>query len=114
MLLLKKLTHMFPTTLPIGAEQYKAFVTDIVTTYGYPDKPGYKELIGNLIQHSAQDKTKISKRWFANAIKKAQINETAYWAIVEAKKEGAEQAELAKQQEVTKTELTSVEPTSQI
>ncbi len=41
MLLLKKLTHMFPTTLPIGAEQYKAFVTDIVTTYGYPDKPGY-------------------------------------------------------------------------
>lgn len=96
-----RIMHYIPTKLPVGREEFLEFYQDIIQTYGFPDQPGYKELLAQLIQHIPHSKTKIPKKWFADHLRKSQANETAFHMINEAKQEAKEAIE--KEKEIAKT-----------
>lgn len=73
---IKKLLGTLPGRNPIGRAQFDAWANDLISTYGLPNSPGYRAaLCGEILQNKG---LYTSKFRYAQRIRKAQVNETAY------------------------------------
>lgn len=105
----QKVLHFIPSYLPREKEEFDHFCKDVFETYGYPDKPGYRKLVAQMIQHLGQTTITVSKRQFAKAIRKAQVNENAFYMMKDA--DEAVQAEIERlKQEATQQDKEPAEP----
>lgn len=71
-----KLLNWIPTETPVGAAEFEVWANNILITYGFPLTPGYKQALATMLLH--EKSYKISKRNLAIALRKGQVNETAY------------------------------------
>lgn len=108
--MLNKVLHAFPSYLPRTEEEFDVFCKDIFETYEYPDKPGFRKLVGQMLQHLGQTTIKVSKKEIAKAIRKAQVNELAYWMMKKADLEAKEEQE---KQEATKRDEMNTKPATE-
>lgn len=75
------------TPIPVTTAEFDLFCKEIFEEHGYPDKPGYRQMVASMIMHEPETTVTLSKKRYAAAIKKAQANEVAYWVIQETNKE---------------------------
>lgn len=83
----KVLRGYFPEALPLNAEWMKRFTEDILTTYGLPDMPSYRQAIGTVVMHLGQQTNYKSKHFFAKTVRKAISNQLAYEMLQELKEQ---------------------------
>jgi hypothetical protein len=88
---LKRLRSYLPSALPKGSEEFEAFSSSIISTFGIPDLPSYRHAIATMIMHLDPTVSRKPKVYFARSIQKAMANEVAYQKIQHYKKIAAEE-----------------------
>ncbi len=99
-MLARRLLHLFPSPLPKGHAEFKAFLEDLYTTYDIPPEDAYKQAVATMIMHLGPTVHRKSRRFFYKSIRKAQANQVAY--------------EMIKQAQEAKREATLTETSSEV
>ena len=80
------LRAFFPSQLPQGMKEFKAFSDSIIDLYDFPkDNDGYVNMIATMIQHFDRTVHATSKYNFSRLMRKAVANEVAYYVIQDLK-----------------------------
>lgn len=100
-----KLKGFVPSKLPISAEEFEVFVSQIFSTYDIPDLPSYRHALASMIMHQGPLTHKVPHQFFYRSIKKAQANEVAFNIIQDIKN--------ADKEKLKKETAVEVEPLSE-
>lgn len=87
----------FPSPLPQGMTEFKAYAESIIKLYEFPHEDGYVNMIATMIQHVPSHIDQVPKRHFKKLMRKAVANEVAFYVIQDLKlqqkkKQDAQQA----------------------
>lgn len=84
----------FPSQLPQGMKEFKAFSDSIIDLYNFPkDNDGYVNMIATMIQHFDRTVSAVSKYNFSRLMRKAVANEVAYYVIQDLKLKKKQESE---------------------
>ena len=84
----------FPSQLPQGMKEFKAFSDSIIDLYDFPkNNDGYVNMIATMIQHFDRTVSAVSKYNFSRLMRKAVANEVAYYVIQDLKLKKKQESE---------------------
>lgn len=97
--ILKWLLSLIPTKTPIGATAFDIWASSIFDTFGFPNTPGYRQALATMLMH--EKSYFVSKFRLAIALRKGEVNETAYHVMkdIQQQKKAAEDLLNAAQKE---------------
>lgn len=77
-LLLKQIMGYIPELLPVGKTEMHKFMDDIIEISGqFADRDSMKFVLANMIQGLGNNTARVSKQYFANAMRKVAANQVA-------------------------------------
>lgn len=80
----------YPTPLPVGVAEFKAWSDSIFQIFGLPDMPSYRQALASMVMHLGPTVSRQPKAFFAKSVKKAMANQVAYEMIQSLKKQEQE------------------------
>lgn len=82
----KRIRGLLPMRLPVGVTQWNSFCVWVLSAYGFPDLPSYRQALAQMIMHLPQHVVFKTPRWFAQQIKNGQVKQTAYQVVEDARR----------------------------
>lgn len=76
-----KMRGFFPEKLPTSNSKLEEFTDTVLSLYGIPFHPSYKNAIATMIMHLSPTTDRKSKYYFVKSVRKAQANQVAYEMI---------------------------------
>jgi len=102
-LLVKRILSYFPTKLPVGMTEFKAWSADIIELVGpIADERSLRWAVSNMIMHLPSTNDRAPKNYFVKCLRKTAANQVAGQVFLDIKAEQEEAAKKAAEAQAAK------------